>query len=89
MSSIIYNDNEIIGRIDDIEKYIRNELKKQLDDWSIEADEIIENTKSMMYIIAEIRENEQEAYNDDALFRIYEHPMGGYEYKVLVEKSVK
>lgn len=87
MTNVIYNDDEIIGRIDDLEKYTREELKRQLDDWGIEPSEIIENTKQLMGVIQEIRDNEQDAYNDDALFRITKHPMGSYMYKVLKERE--
>lgn len=83
MNNIIYNGDEIIGRIDELEKYIREELKNQFDDWGIEPNEIIENTKELMGIIQEIRDNEQDNY--DELIRITKHPMGNYNYKVLKE----
>lgn len=83
MNNIIYNDDEIIGRIDDLEKYIREELKRQFDDWGLEPNEIIENTKELMGIIQEIRDNEQDNY--DEIIRITRHPMGNYNYKVLKE----
>ena len=83
MNNLIYNDDEIIGRIDDLEKYMREELKRQLDEWDIEPNEIIDNTKDLMGIIQEIRDNEQD--NFDELIRIFKNPMGNYTYKVLKE----
>ena len=84
---IIEFDNEIVGKIEDLEKYLREEMVYQLKSYDLSIEEIKYNCNLMFDILLEIQENEQDNYNNECLFKIYQTPMGNYEYKVLKESE--
>lgn len=84
---IIEFDNEIVGKIEDLEKYLREEMVYQLKSYDLSIEEIKYNCNLMFDILLEIQENEQDNYNNECLFKIYQTPTGNYEYKVLKESK--
>ena len=86
MSKIIEEDTKIIGKIEDIEKYFKNEMIKEIQG-GIDIEEMKYNFNMMFDVLLEIQENEQEAYNNECLFEIQEHAMGGYIYKVYEKRG--
>lgn len=83
MNNIIVNDEEIIGKLEYIYKYFKEEMKKQLDDNDLSIEEIKQSFDEIFLILIEIEENEQDNYNE--IFKIVLNSMGAYQYKVLKE----
>lgn len=83
MNNIIVNDEEIIGKLEYIYKYFKEEIKKQLDDNNLSMEEIKQNFDEIFLILIEIEEKEQDNY--DEIFKVVYNPMGAYQYKVLKE----
>lgn len=83
MNNIIVNDEEIIGKLEYIYKYFKEEMKKQLDDNDLSIEEIKQSFDEIFLILIEIEENEQDNY--DEIFKIVLNSMGAYQYKVLKE----
>lgn len=86
MENLIINDTEIIGKIEDIEKYFKNEMVRELKE-DICFEVMQKNFQDMFDIILEIQENEQEAYNNNDLFLIKENSMGGFVYDIYTTKK--
>lgn len=86
MKNLLINDDYIIGKIEDIEKYLREEMICQLKDIDLDCEELKYNFELMFDIILEIQENEQENIDNGCLFKITPNLMGGYNYIVLKEK---
>ena len=84
MSDIIYNDIELIGSIENIEKFFKEEMKREIND-NLSFEEMKYNFNDIFDIILTIQEKEQENINNNCLFKIIECPMGGFIYSVLKE----
>ena len=82
---IINDDDEVIGKIEDIERYFRNELVSQLKDYDESLENIRDNFDMFCDTISEIEENEQESINNNCYFKMSYNPMGCYTYSVLKE----
>lgn len=83
MKNVIYENDGLIGTKDNLWKYFKEEIKRQLDDNTIDFDELKNNFSNIMEVMGEIQEN-QDIYGNTLLI-IKENPMGNLYYKTLEE----
>lgn len=83
MKNVIYENDYLIGTKENIWKCYKEEIKRQLDDNTIDFDELKNNFCDIMQVMGEIQEN-QDIYNNTLLI-IKESPMGSLYYKTLEE----
>ena len=85
MKNVIFNDNDIIGTYENVWKFFKEEIKRQMDDNGISFQELNSNFKDILNIMEEI-ENDGDIYSN-TLIVIKESPMGNLYYKVLKESD--
>ena len=85
MNNIIYEGDYLIGTKENIWKYFKEEINMQLDDNTIDFEELKNNFSNIMEVMGEIQEN-QDIYNN-TLLKIKECAMGGFTYSVLKEEK--
>lgn len=73
--NIIYNNNEIIGKIEDIKQLFLNRIKEEIDVEELETSEKLMNIGDMLDLL-----NELEKENTNELIKVIENPMGSYNY---------
>ena len=83
MKNVIYENDAIIGTKENLWKYFKEEIKRQLDDNTIDFDELKNNFSDVLEVMGKIQEN-QDIYGNTLLI-IKESPMGSLYYKVLEE----
>lgn len=83
MKNIIYEDDSLIGTKENIWKGFKEEINRQLQDNTIDFEELKTNINDMLQVMIEIQEN-QDIYCN-TLLKIKESPMGSLYYKVLEE----
>lgn len=83
MEKVIYENDGLIGTKENIWKCYKEEIKRQLDDNTIDFDELKNNFSDILEVMEQIQEN-QDIYNNTLLI-IKEHPMGSLYYKTLEE----
>lgn len=75
---IIFDDEDIIGKVKDIKKLFINELAKNLLDKEFEVKEKISDINNVQELFKNL-----EKENDNTIIKIYNNPMGGLEFKHL------
>ena len=85
MKNVIFNDNDIIGTYENVWKFFKEEIKRQMDDNGISFQKLNSNFKDILNIMEEI-ENDGDIYSN-TLIVIKESPMGNLYYKVLKESD--
>lgn len=83
MKNIIYENDAIIGTKENLWKSFKEEIKRQLDDNTIDFEELKNNFSDIMEVMGKIQDN-QDIYNNTLLI-IKESPMGSLYYKILEE----
>lgn len=86
------NDDEIIGRIEDIVRYFKDELIRQINEIDMRdeyfesngVENIQDNADNILELINGIYQDYiTEKVNYDTPIRVYYHPMGAYQYEIL------
>ena len=75
---IEYNDNEIIGKIEDIKQLFLNRIKEEIDTEELEISEKLVNIGNILDLLNEL---EKEIINEP--IKVFENPMGGFNYYVI------
>lgn len=83
MKNVIYENDGFIGTKDNLWKYFKEEIKRQLDDNTIDFEELKNNFSDILEVMEKIQEN-QDIYGNTLLI-IKESPMGSLYYKILEE----
>lgn len=83
MNNIIYDNEKIIGTLENIWKFFKEEINRQMQDNTISFEELHYNTNEILELMEELEENK---IDSDTLIQIEEHPMGGYVYKTIEEE---
>lgn len=83
MKNIIYENDYLLGTKKNIWKYFKEEINKQLQDNTIDFENLKENVNNMLEVMEEIQEN-QDIY-DNTLLMIKENVYGNLYYKTLKE----
>lgn len=76
--NIIYNDNEIIGKIEDIKQLFLNRIKEEIDTEELEISEKLVNIGNILDLLNEL---EKEIINEP--IKVFENPMDGFNYYVI------
>lgn len=76
--NIIYNDNEIIGKIEDIKQLFLNRIKEEIDTEELEISEKLVNIGNILDLLNEL---EKEIINEP--IKVFENPMSGFNYYVI------
>lgn len=76
--NIIYNDNEVIGKIEDIKQLFLNRIKEEIDTEELEISEKLVNIGNILDLLNEL---EKEIINEP--IKVFENPMGGFNYYVI------
>ena len=76
--NIIYNDNEIIGKIEDIKQLFLNRIKEEIDTEELEISEKLVNIGNILDLLNEL---EKEIINEP--IKVFANPMGGFNYYVI------
>lgn len=83
MKNVIYESDYLLGTKENIWKYFKEEINKQLQDNTIDFENLKENVNNMLEVMEEIQEN-QDIYNN-TLLMIKENVYGNLYYKILKE----
>lgn len=83
MKNVIYENDGLIGTKENLWKNFKEEFCRQLQDNTIDFDELKNNFDEILEVMRKIQEN-QDIYNNTLLI-IKESPMGSLYYKVLEE----
>lgn len=83
MKNVIYENDGLIGTKDNLWNYFKEEIKRQLEDNTIDFDELKNNFSDIMEVMEKIQEN-KDIYGNTLLI-IKENPMGNLYYKELLE----
>lgn len=80
--TVIYQDEDIIGKVEEVIKCFLTELSKILNDDTIEIEEKI----NQLYLIQDlIKQLEKE--NNSTIIKVSYNPMGAFYYKYMVEEE--
>lgn len=85
MKNVIYENDGLIGTKENIWKYFKEEINKQLQDNNIDFETVRCNINDMLQVMEEIQEN-NDIYGNTLLI-IKESPMGNLYYKTLKEEN--
>ena len=85
MKNVIYENDGLIGTKENLWKNFKEEIIRQLQDNTIDFEELKNNFSDIMEVMGKIQEN-QDIYNNTLLI-IKENPMGNLYYKVLKEED--
>lgn len=85
MKNVIYENDGLIGTKENLWKNFKEEFCRQLQDNTIDFDELKNNFDEILEIMKKIQEN-QDIYNNTLLI-IKESPMGSLYYKILKESE--
>lgn len=85
MKNVIYENDGLIGTKENIWKYFKEEINKQLQDNNIDFETVRCNINDMLQVMEEIQEN-NDIYGNTLLI-IKESPMGNLYYKTLKEED--
>lgn len=83
MNNIIYDNEKIIGTMENIWKFFKEEITREMQDNTISFEVMQHNFNDMLEVMKEL-EQDKNIY-PNTLIKIEEHPMGGYIYKTLKE----
>lgn len=83
MKNVIYKNDYLLGTKENIWKYFKEEINKQLQDNTIDFENLKTNVNNMLEVMEEIQEN-QGIYNN-TLLMIKENVYGDLYYKILKE----
>lgn len=82
-NKVIYEGDYIIGSKENIWRFFKEEINRELNDNTIYLEVLKTNINDMLEVMVEL-ENNHDIY-DNTLVKIKECSMGGYTYKILEE----
>lgn len=80
--TVIYEDEDIIGKVEEIRKCFLTELSKILSDNNIEIEEKINQLYLTQDLIKQLEEE-----SDKTIIKVSYHPMGAFYYKYMIEEE--
>lgn len=83
MKNVIYEDDYLIGSKENIWKFFKEEFCRQLQDNTIDFEELKNNFDEILELMRKIQEND-DIYGN-TLLKIKEQAMGGFTYSILKE----
>lgn len=79
---VIYQDGDVIGKVEEVRKCFLTELSKILNDNSIEIEEKINQLYLTQDLIKQLEEE-----SDSTIIKVSYNPMGAFYYKYMVEEE--
>lgn len=83
MNKVIEGDTYIIGNKENLWKYFKNEIIRQLDDNTLDFEEMRYNVDDMLEVFDFIQDDE--AIDPDTIIKVEQHVMGGFVYHIMKE----
>ena len=82
MENVIFEDEKMFGRVQDVASYFIKEITSQYEDDEIDSELFWSNARVMIDTLAELKEIEEDTY-----IEVKELAMGGFSVKVLKEEE--
>ena len=82
MGNVIFEDEKMFGRVQDVASYFIKEITSQYEDDEIDSELFWSNARVMIDTLAELKEIEEDTY-----IEVKELAMGGFSVKVLKEEE--